>query len=86
MFAYYSNAFVEAMNGLLHQVKRAARGYKTAATCISIAYQRMGKLTHQQPSPSEPAMPRDARLLVRRCDVKFHAKRRKSGARPPNSR
>lgn len=32
-----SNAYVEAMNGLLQQVKRAARGFKTAKNFIAIA-------------------------------------------------
>lgn len=52
-----SNAFVEAMNGLLQQAKRAARGYKTAANFISIAYLRLGKLTHLPTSPFGPARP-----------------------------
>ncbi len=64
MFAYHHNAFVEALNGLPHQVNRVARGFKTAATFISIAYLRIGKFTHLQ--PLVPVMPRDARLLVRR--------------------
>lgn len=33
-----SNAFVEAMNGLLQQAKRAARGFRTARNFIAIAY------------------------------------------------
>ena len=41
-----SNAFVEAMNGLLQQAKRAARGFRTASTFIAIAYLRMSKLKH----------------------------------------
>lgn len=65
MFEHRSNAFVEAMNGLLQQAKRAARGFKSATTFISIAYLRMGKLTHLPSSPLVPAMPRDARHLVR---------------------
>lgn len=66
MFEHRSNAFVEAMNGLLQQAKRAARGFKNAATFISIAYLRMGKLTHLPTSPFVPAMPRDDRRMVRR--------------------
>ena len=66
MFEYRSNAFVEAMNGLLQQAKRAARGFRSAATFISIAYLRMGKLTHLPTSPFVPALPRDDRLVVRR--------------------
>ena len=36
-----SNAYVEAMNGLLQQAKRAARGFRTATHFIAIAYLRM---------------------------------------------
>jgi transposase len=65
MFEHRSNAFVEAMNGLLQQAKRAARGFRNAATFINIAYLRMGKLNHLPTSPFVPAMPRDARRVVR---------------------
>ena len=65
MLEHRSNAFVEAMNGLLQQAKRAARSFKSAATLISIAYLRMGKLKHLPTSPFVPAMPRDARRTVR---------------------
>ena len=50
-----SNAFVEAMNGLLQQAKRAARGYRTAANFIAVAYLRMSKLKHLPPHPFAPA-------------------------------
>ena len=53
-----SNAFVEAMNGMLQQAKRAARGYRTAANFIAIAYLRMSKLKHLPPSPFAPACTR----------------------------
>jgi len=53
-----SNAFVEAMNGLLQQAKRAARGYRTSANYIAIAYLRMSKLKHLPTSPFAPALPR----------------------------
>lgn len=53
-----SNAFVEAMNGLLQQAKRAARGFRTATNFINIAYLRLSKLTHLPASPFVPAMPR----------------------------
>ena len=43
------------MNGLLQQAKRAARGFRTAADFIAIAYQRLGKLTHLPVSPSPPS-------------------------------
>lgn len=46
-----SNAFVEAMNGLMQQAKRAARGFRTATNFINIAYLRLSKLTHLPPSP-----------------------------------
>jgi transposase len=51
-----SNAFVEAMNGLLQQAKRAARGYRTASNFISIAYLRMSKLKHLPAHPFAPAL------------------------------
>ena len=51
-----SNAFVEAMNGLLQQAKRAARGFRTASSFIAIAYLRMSKLKHLPAHPFTPAM------------------------------
>ena len=41
MLDHRSNAFVEAMNGLMQQAKRAARGFRTAANFIAIAYLRL---------------------------------------------
>ena len=61
-----SNAYVEAMNGLLQQAKRAARGFKTAANFITIAYLRMSKLKHLPSNPLQPAMPK-AGGLIHRC-------------------
>jgi transposase len=58
MLDHRSNAFVEAMNGLLQQAKRAARGFRTATNFIAIAYLRLGKLTHLPASPFVPASPR----------------------------
>jgi transposase len=55
MTDHRSNAFVEAMNGLLQQAKRAARGFRTAANFISIAYLRMSKLKHLPAHPFSPA-------------------------------
>jgi len=55
MTDHRSNAFVEAMNGLLQQAKRAARGFRTAANFISIAYLRMSKLTHLPAHPFSSA-------------------------------
>ena len=46
-----SNAFVEAMNGILQQAKRAARGFRTASTFIAIAFLRMSKLKHMPRHP-----------------------------------
>jgi transposase len=51
-----SNADVEAMNGLLQQAKRAARGYRTASNFIAIAYLRMSKLKHLPAHPFAPAL------------------------------
>ena len=51
-----SNAFVEAMNGLLQQAKRAARGFRTASFFIAIAYLRMSKLKHLPPHPFASAL------------------------------
>jgi transposase len=50
-----SNAFVEAMNSLLQQAKRAARGLRTATNFIAIAYLRMSKLKHLPAHPFAPA-------------------------------
>ena len=55
MVDHRSNAFVETMNGLLHQAKRAARGFKTCRNFIVIAYLRMSKLKHLPSSPFAPA-------------------------------
>ena len=54
MVDHRSNAFVEAMNGLLQQAKRAARGFRTSANFIAIAYLRMSKLKHLPASPFVP--------------------------------
>lgn len=55
MLDHRSNAFVEAMNGLMQQAKRAARGFRTVGNFIAIAYLRLGKLTHLPVSPLVPA-------------------------------
>ena len=57
MLGNRSNAFVEAMNGLLQQAKRAARGLRTATNFINIAYLRLSKLAHLPASPFAPATP-----------------------------
>ena len=61
-----SNAYVEAMNGLLQQAKRAARGFRTATHFIAIAYLRMSKLKHLPANPLQLAMPK-AGVLTHRC-------------------
>jgi transposase len=53
-----SNAFVEAMNGLLQQTKTAARGFRMIGNFIAIAYLRMSKLKHLPDNPLVPAVPR----------------------------
>lgn len=62
-----SNAYVEAMNGLLQQAKRAARGFRTATNFIVIAYLRMSKLKHLPSNPLEPAVAPKYGVLVHRC-------------------
>lgn len=52
-----SNAYVEAMNGLLQQTKTAARGFRSVENFIAIAYLRMSKLKHLPASPFVPAAP-----------------------------
>jgi transposase len=60
-----SNAYVEAMNGLLQQAKRAARGFRTATYFIAIAYLRMSKLKHLPANPMQLAMPQGGGLTHR---------------------
>lgn len=62
-----SNAFVEAMNGLMQNAKRAARGFRTSKNFIAIAYLRLSKLKHLPANPFEPAAPRLAGLSTHRC-------------------
>lgn len=66
MLDHRSNAFVEAMNGLMQQAKRAARGFRTVANFIAIAYLRLGKLTHLPASPFVPATPLSAGITRHR--------------------
>ena len=54
-----SNAYVEAMNGLLQQTKTAARGFRNIENFIAMAYLRMSKLKHLPQNPWVPAIPRD---------------------------
>ena len=48
------NAYVEAMNGLLQQAMRAARGFRMASHFFAIADLQMSKLKHL---PSNPLLP-----------------------------
>jgi transposase len=60
-----SNAYVEAMNGLLQQAKRAARGFRSAKNFIAIAYLRMSKLKHLPSNPLQPAAAQTSGLIHR---------------------
>lgn len=60
-----TNAYVEAMNGLLQQAKRAARGFRNTGNFIAIAYLRMSKLAHLPTSPFKPAKPSTKGRIVR---------------------
>jgi len=62
-----SNAFVEAMNGLMQNAKRAARGFRTSRNFIAIAYLRLSKLKHLPTNPFEHAAPRFAGVAMHRC-------------------
>jgi transposase len=52
-----SNAYVEAMNGMLQQTKRAARGFRTVKNFVAIASLRMSKLKNLPGNPMQPAQP-----------------------------
>ena len=67
MLDHRSNAFVEAMNGMMQQAKRAARGFRTATNFINIAYLRLSKLTHLPASPLAPAVDYSAGLTIHRA-------------------
>ncbi|MEG3888537.1 ISL3 family transposase [Microcoleus sp. herbarium19] len=62
-----SNAFVEAMNGLMQNAKRAARGFRTSKNFIAVAYLRLSKLKHLPANPFEHAAPRFAGLTTHWC-------------------
>lgn len=51
MLDHRSNAFVESMNGLMQQAKRAARGYRTSRNFIAVAYLRLSRLKHLPAHP-----------------------------------
>jgi hypothetical protein len=55
----HSNAYDEAMNGLLQQTKTVARGFGTVKNFVAIAYLRMAKLEHLPPNPLRAAVPLD---------------------------
>lgn len=54
-----SNAYVEAMNGLLQKAKTAALGFRDPENFITIAYLRMSKLKQLPNNPLVPAIARD---------------------------
>ena len=62
-----SNAYVEAMDGLLQQVKRAVRGFRTAKDFIAIAHLRMGRLKDLPSNPMEAAVARNVKSLQHAC-------------------
>ena len=62
-----SNAYVEAMNGLLQQAKTAARGFRTVRNFIAIAYLRMAKLKDLPANPFAPAAPFDLGVTRYKC-------------------
>lgn len=55
-----SKAYAEAMNGMLQQTTRAARGFRAVKNCIAIAYVRMSKLKTMRQNPMQAATPRRA--------------------------
>jgi hypothetical protein len=61
-----SNAYVEAMNGLLQKAKRAASGFRTASHLIATAYLRMSKPKHLPSNLLLPALPQ-AGVPIHRC-------------------
>lgn len=86
-----SNAFVEALNGLSQQAKRAARGFLTSSNSIAIAYLRMSRRfiqkfhnSHIQNSSTHQSRcdePRELRSLIGRS--LFHQKSRIRRPEPP---
>ncbi|WP_229477170.1 transposase, partial [Massilia rubra] len=68
-----SNAYVEAMNGMLQQTKRAARGFRTVKNFVAIAYLRMSKLKNLPINPMQPAAP--IRSTIYRAGRPFPLKR-----------
>lgn len=64
-----SNVFVEAMNGLMQNAKRAARGFRTSRNFIAIAYLCLSKFRHLPANPFKPSQPRFAACATYRCWV-----------------
>ena len=61
------------MNGMLQQVKRAARGFRTVKNFIAIAYLRMSKLKNLPQNPMQPAAP-PLRSTIYKSDRPFPLK------------
>lgn len=78
-----SNAYVEAMNGRLQQVKRAARGFRTVKDFVAITYLLMSKLQKLPYNPMREAAP--LRLPSTGPVVHFHYKAHRAGRRPSRS-
>jgi len=70
-----SNAYVEAMNGMLQQVKRAARGFRTVKNFVAIAYLRMSKLEKLPHNPMQSAAPLGSTTYLA---AHFHSKRHRA--------
>jgi transposase len=58
-----SNAYVEAMNGMLQQKKTAARGFRTVKNFVVIAYLRMSKLKQLPANLLRPAIQRNQGVM-----------------------
>lgn len=58
MLGHSSNAFVEAMNGLMQQAKRAPRGLRTSRSFFAIAYPSMSTLKLLAAHPFGPTIAR----------------------------
>jgi hypothetical protein len=70
-----SNAYVEAMNGLPQQAKRAARDFRTVSNFIAIVYLRMAKLKCLPTKPLAPPCRWISALRDMPPKVKFHTER-----------
>ncbi len=53
-------------DGLMHQAKLAARGFRTPTNFIHIPYLRLSKHTHLPKSPFMPAVPLSAGFIAHR--------------------